>query len=47
MSKTWAEMLDAAKDGQEFGAVLQAMCARAEGELRDDDLALSEVDDEG
>lgn len=47
MSKTWAEMLDAAKDGKEFGAVLQAMCAKVEEELGDDDLAVSEVDDEG
>ena len=46
MSKTWAELLDGAKDGKEFGAILQAMCAKVEEELKDDDLAVSEVDDE-
>jgi hypothetical protein len=31
-------MLDAAKNGQEFGAILLRMCARVEAELGDDDL---------
>ena len=44
--KTLPEMLDAAKDGKEFGAILLRMCARVEEELKDDDLAVSEVDDE-
>jgi hypothetical protein len=46
MARTWAEMLDGAKDGKEFGAILEAMCAKVEEELKDDDLAVSEVDDE-
>ena len=36
--KTLPEMLDAAKNGQEFGAILLRMCARVEAELGDDDL---------
>jgi hypothetical protein len=43
--KTIPEMLDAAKNGQEFGDILMRMCARVEAELRDDDLQY-EVDDE-
>ena len=46
MGKTWAQLLDRAKDGREFGAILQAMCAQVEEELHDGDLAVSEVDDE-
>ena len=46
MGRTWAEKLDGAKDGNEFGDILQAMCAKVEEELHDDDLAVSEVDDE-
>jgi hypothetical protein len=40
--KTLPEMLDAAKDGQEFGAILLRMCARVEEELDDDDLKTDE-----
>ena len=43
---TWAEKLDAAKDGKEFGDILMRMCAKVEEELRDDDLQVSEVDDD-
>jgi hypothetical protein len=43
--KTLPEMLDAAKNGQEFGDILLRMCARVEVELEDDDLRVSEVDD--
>jgi hypothetical protein len=46
MGETWAEMLDGAKDGKEFGDILMRMCAKVEEELQDDDLAVSEVDDD-
>ena len=48
MGKTWAEKLDGAKDGKEFGNILMAMCAKVEEELEQDDpdLAVSEVDDD-
>ena len=40
--KTLPEMLDAAKDGKDFGAILLRMCARVEAELDDDDLAVDD-----
>jgi len=40
--KTLPEMLDAAKSGKEFGAILLRMCARVEVELDDDDLAVDD-----
>jgi hypothetical protein len=35
-------MLDEAKDGREFGAILLRMCARVEAELDDEDLAVDD-----
>lgn len=37
--KSWAEQLDGAKDGKEFGDILLAMCAKVEEQVSgvDDD----------
>jgi hypothetical protein len=45
MGETWAEKLDGAKDGKEFGSILEALFKKVEEELDDPDLAVSEVDD--